>query len=379
MKIHALRHSPRLRSLDIRLLVGMAALLGVLAVSLLVPAGPVRAEGPGDEPQPQQAVPGRVSITSSVSHDSVELTWSEPATGSAAQYKIVRQSVHFYGMVFQVGEPVTVTGMSYTDTDVTPSRSYRYLVTPTNSSGDGPTTETEPIQVPVHEQSLPGPDNLRVLSSDRTQVTIGWGAVADATGYEVTRIQWHGRSLGINSKTTYIERSASQTSLVDTGVERGASYIYWVRTRNSHGVGSLREVHAQAGRPIEASELAPSNLTAKLVDDGVSLEWDAPVEDAESVTGYKIARGPIFVFGEFNDEGALRWLADTGNANTAFVDGIDIRPGYRYTYQVMALRDSERSAGSDTAELEIPPDAEIRPYTIPCTGPAQTQRRTRWR
>ena len=347
----------------------MAALTGVLAVSFLVPAGSVRAEGSGDEPQPQQAIPGRVSITSSVSHSSVELTWSEPATGSAAQYKIVRQSVHFYGMVFHVGEPVTVTGRSYTDTDVIPSRLYRYQVTPTNSSGDGPTTWSETIQVPVHEQSLPGPGNLRVVSSDRTQVTIGWGAVAGATGYEVTRIQKMGQ-LGINSKTTYIERSAGQTSLVDTGVERGASYIYWVRTRNSHGVGSLREVHAQAGRPIEASELAPSNLTAKLVDDGVSLDWDAPVEDAESVTGYKIARGPIFVFGEFNDEGALRWLAQTGNANTAFVDGIDVRPGYRYTYQVMAHRDSERSAGSNTAELEIPLDAEIRPYTIPCTGPA---------
>ena len=252
----------------------MAALLGVLAVSLLVPAGSVRAEGSGDEPQPQQVVPGRVSVNDSVSHSSVELTWSEPATGSAARYKIVRQSVHVYGMVFHVGEPVTVTGRSYTDTDVIPSRLYRYQVTPTNSSGDGPTTWSETIQVPVHEQSLPGPGNLRVVSSDRTQVTIGWGTVAGATGYEVTRIQKMGQ-LGINSKTTYIERSAGQTSLVDTGVERGASYIYWVRARNSHGVGSLREVHAQAGRPIEASELAPSNLTAKLVDDGVSLDWDA--------------------------------------------------------------------------------------------------------
>ena len=115
------RVQPAFPPLDMRLLVGMAALLGVLAVSLLVPAGPVRAEGSGDEPHPPQAVTGRVSITNSVSHSSVELTWSEPASGSAAQYRIVRQSVHFYGMVFQVGEPVTVTGRSYTDTDVIPS------------------------------------------------------------------------------------------------------------------------------------------------------------------------------------------------------------------------------------------------------------------
>ena len=150
----------------------MAALTGVLAVSFLVPAGSVRAEGSGDEPQPPQVVPGRVSMTSSVSRSSVELTWSEPATGSATHYEIVRQSVHFYGMVFHVGEPVTVTGRSYTDTDVIPSRLYRYEVTPTNSSGDGPTTWSKTIKVPVHEQSLPGPGNLRVLSSEAAQVAI---------------------------------------------------------------------------------------------------------------------------------------------------------------------------------------------------------------
>ena len=332
-----------------RLLVGMAALLGVLAVSLLVPAGPVRAEGSGDEPQPPQAVPGRVSITSSVSHSSVELTWSEPASDSAAQYKIVRQSVHFYGMVFQVGEPVTVTGRSYTDTDVIPSRLYRYLVTPTNSSGDGPTTWSKHIQVPVHEQSLPGPGNLRVLSSDAAQVAIGWDAVASATGYEVTRIQRKGR-LGIYWQTAYIERSASQTSLVDTGVERGASYMYWVRTKNSHGVGSLRSVRAQAGSPLNVRDLAPSNLTAELVDGDVSLDWDAPAEESESVTGYKILRSF-----RLDGQDTVRTLAaDTGNANTTFVDAEANEQGVRYTYQVRAIRGEEESLASNTAEVELP-------------------------
>ena len=346
-----------------RLLVGMAALLGVLAVSLLVPAGPVRAEGSGDEPQPPQAVPGRVSITNSVSHSSVELTWSEPASDSAAQYRIVRQSVHFYGMVFQVGEPVTVTGRSYTDTDVTPSRLHRYSVTPTNSSGDGPTTWSKNIQIPVHEQSLPGPDNLRVLSSDAAQVTVGWDAVAGATGYEVTRIERKGQ-LGIYWQTAYIERSASQTSLVDTGVERGASYMYWVRTRNSHGVGTFRTVRAQAGSPVNVRDLAPSNLTAELVDGDVSLDWDAPAEESESVTGYKILRSFRFVDDLSAYHYAVRTLvADTGNANTAFVDAEASGDGARYTSQVKAIRGEEESLRSNKVEVELPADS--------CSEPGQ--------
>ena len=176
--------------------------------------------------------------------------------------------------------------------------------------------------MPVHVQSLPGPDNLRVLSQRQN-------AGGDWLGRRRRRHRLRGDANPVawgdagNQFEDDLHRALRQPDeSCRHGVERGASYIYWIRTRNSHGVGSLREVHAQAGRPIEASELAPSNLTAKLVDDGISLEWDAPVEDAESVTGYKIARGPVFVFGEFDDEGALRWLADTGNANTAFVDGL---------------------------------------------------------
>ena len=36
--------------------------------------------------------------------------------------------------------------------------------------------------------------------------------------------------------------------------------------------------------------LAPSNLTAELADGQVTLNWDAPAQDAASVTGYEILR-----------------------------------------------------------------------------------------
>ena len=67
--------------------------------------------------------------------------------------------------------------------------------------------------------------------------------------------------------------------------------------------------HAQT----DDSALAPSNLTAELVDGHVSLDWDAPSEVSGSITGYEVLRCPL------NGKDALGILvADSGNADTTF-------------------------------------------------------------
>ena len=103
--------------------------------------------------------------------------------------------------------------------------------------------------------------------------------------------------------------------------------------------------HAQT----DDSALAPSNLTAELLDGHVSLDWDAPAEDAGSVTGYEVLRRPL------NGEDALGILvADTGNADTTFVDATANEPGVRYTYRVKALRGDVKSRESNHAYVDTP-------------------------
>ena len=197
---------------------------------------------------------------------------------------------------------------------------------------------------------------MRELSSGETQVTIEWDAVDGATGYEVTRV-WKKGKLVISWETTYIQVSADRTRFVDTGVERRAQYLYWVRTENRHGVGekSPGAVNAQAGDPPSTSELAPSNLTAELLDRRVSLAWDAPAWDAASVTHYRIQRRPV--------GGRIDRTAYTRNADTAYVDATANEPGVRYAYWVKAIRGEKASAGSNEVEVDIPPD--------PCSEPGQ--------
>ena len=69
-------------------------------------------------------------------------------------------------------------------------------------------------------------------------------------------------------------------------------------------------VHAQS------NSTAPTNLTADVVDGGIALSWDAPTEDADSVTGYEVLRRR-----PRQEENSLRtYVADTGSATTTYTD-----------------------------------------------------------
>jgi len=88
----------------------------------------------------------------------------------------------------------------------------------------------------------------------------------------------------------------------------------------------------RAAEPEAPEQKDYSKLTAEVVDGGVALSWDAPTEDADSVTGYRVA---------FRTQGSDRlrtWVADTGSAETSYTaTGAAVR-GQTYYYQVTARR-----------------------------------------
>ena len=96
----------------------------------------------------------------------------------------------------------------------------------------------------------------------------------------------------------------------------------------------------------------PTNLTAQVVDGGVLLNWDAPAEDASSVTGYQILRR-----NPWNGETELIILvADTNSTDTSYTDATATESGVRYTYGVKALRGSLKSDLSNHAFAEVQKD-----------------------
>ena len=90
----------------------------------------------------------------------------------------------------------------------------------------------------------------------------------------------------------------------------------------------------------------PQNLVATAGPGAVELAWDAPAQDAATVTGYFIRR-------RLPDEGETRFttlVADTGSAETTYTDLTANSDGTRYEYRIKARWDNARSSRSNTAE-----------------------------
>ena len=96
---------------------------------------------------------------------------------------------------------------------------------------------------------------------------------------------------------------------------------------------------------------APGNLAADIVEGrGVALSWDAPTEDAESVTGYQILR-------RLPQQGERRptvYVADTGSTNTSYTDEDATVASEQYNYRVKALRGDQKSGMSNLAKVTLP-------------------------
>ena len=98
---------------------------------------------------------------------------------------------------------------------------------------------------------------------------------------------------------------------------------------------------------------APRNLTGTVNSDGaVTLSWDAPAQDAASVTGYEILRHRP----EQGEPMLLILVSDTQSTATAYVDATANEPGVSYVYQVKALRGGVKSAWSNYARIDVPED-----------------------
>ena len=90
----------------------------------------------------------------------------------------------------------------------------------------------------------------------------------------------------------------------------------------------------------------PQNLVATAGPGAVELAWDAPAQDAATLTGYRIRR-------RLPDEGETRFrtlVVDTGSAETTYTDLTANSDGTRYEYRIKALWDNARSRRSNDAE-----------------------------
>ena len=165
--------------------------------------------GPGGQTQ-VPPVPSGLSVSGTTS-SSVSLAWN--ASTGATGYTVYRGGAKI----------ASVTGTSYTNTGLSPSTSYSYTVTATNSAGESAqsgavtgTTAAGGTQVP------PTPSGLSVSGTTSSSVSLAWNASSGATGYTVYR---GGAKIA----------SVTGTSYTNTGLSASTTYSYTVSATNSAG------------------------------------------------------------------------------------------------------------------------------------------------
>ena len=285
-----------------------------------------------------------------VAYNTVTLTWDEPDDDGITGYVVMRLDIVRSDMITLAADTGTAdTG--YTDETVDPETLYFYYLMAINSGGESELSNYAVAHTPeAPDPALFAPANLTVELVDG-RVSLGWEAPAEdagsVTGYEILRAR------GWDDPVVLVADTGSvATAYTDDSADApGESYAYRVKAvRNGERSQASGEAVIQLPGPPPT---APGGLIASFGVGGVFLTWQAPVEDAATVTGYEVLRA--------QGEGELTILVgDTGNAATTYTDATAGGASERYAYRVRAIRGQERSADSNEARVQLPPAAPRR-------------------
>ena len=339
----------------------LAALLAAagfltLFTATVILAWPAHAQD-SDDP-PAQPTGLAASVASGVG---VNLTWDDPSDAGITGYQVLRRdlAIHESGHLLTIKSDTGSAETSYTDATVEAGAIYVYRVKAINEHGVSERSKNARAQIPDdYEAPEPepapadlAPSGLAAALVDGGGVSLSWEAPAEnadaVTGYAVLRAQGDGELTVLEADTG--DAGTSYTD--DTATEAGTTYSYQVKALRGEKQSQASN-RAEVLIPHDPEDLAPTNLTAELVDGGgVSLSWDAPAAEADSVTGYRILRGT-------GDQEPTALEENTAGAATSYTDDTATEGGATYSYRVKALRDGELSQGSNTASVEVPEEAE---------------------
>ena len=177
-------------------------------------------------------------------------------------------------------------------------------------------TGTPPVE--AQDGSVPAKPTRVVTTATHDSVALAWDDPGDAS---ITHYQIFRRDRDVHDAGEFVtikeNTGSAAASYTDDTVGPETRYVYRVKAVNQRGASTWSKF-ARADTPAapDPADLAPSGLKVSLVENRVTLTWDAPASDAASVTGYEILRRR-----PREGEAALTTLvADTGNAETSYTD-----------------------------------------------------------
>lgn len=158
-----------------------------------------------------------------VSATQINISWNRNPRDVTAPDWIEQYRLYRNGVLI-----LTQTGLSYSDTSLTPNTPYTYTVSCVGTSGEGPKSGSLMVATPPSEQDTQAPTvpvGLSATSYGAGQIFLAWTPSTDNVGVSLYRIQRDGVVIGTSSVPNF----------TDTGLASGQVYVYRVRAEDAAG------------------------------------------------------------------------------------------------------------------------------------------------
>ena len=172
----------------------------------------------------------------SATHDSVTLSWDDPADNSITGYLVLRRDIvnQAPGTFSTVETDTGSAATTYTDSTVAPETRYAYRVKAINAAGTSPQSNYVNVDTPAAPPAAPTGLSATTVSHD--SVTLEWDDPGDdsITGYMVLRRNAQDKDAGVFA-TIESNTGSAKTSYTDSTVSAETSYVYQIIAINPAG------------------------------------------------------------------------------------------------------------------------------------------------
>ena len=239
----------------------------------------------------------------SASTSSIKVSWTKLST--AYRYEIARKK---YGGSWDTYR--TTSSTSLTDTGLTMGTTYCYRVRAVFASGGtlsygawSTTTSAYPRPSTVSSLSLS-------LASSLTKITVKWGKVSNATGYQIYRSVSGGSYTKVKTVT-----SASTTSWANSSLSLGKTYKYKVRAYKTSGSKTVYGAFSSA----KSKKTVPGTPTITSVTSTKSRSGTVKWGKVTGATGYQVA---------YRRKGSSTWYYVTVTTNSKTFTSLNVKNYY---------------------------------------------------
>ena len=199
------------------------------------------------EPQQQQQEPSGppakpTGLATTVSHNTVTLTWANPNDDSITGYVILRRDkdIHDEGIFLTVAPDTGSAETTYIDASIEPERRYVYRIKAINAGGVSERSSWVRAYTPAVPDPAPeAPARATGLSAavSHDSVTLSWANPNDGsiTGYVILRRDKDLQPEDGTFFTVVSDTGSAGTTYTDDTAEPDKRYVYRIKAINEHG------------------------------------------------------------------------------------------------------------------------------------------------